>query len=163
MILVVMGVSGCGKSTVGAEAARQLGWVFQDADDYHSSENIAKMRQGIPLQDRDREGWLQTLADLIRNYEERQASMILACSALKQTYRDRLLISSAVKVVYLKGSQQVITQRLAGRPSHFMNPALLESQFQILEEPDEALVVNVEWSLAAQVEAIVTFVSRVRT
>ena len=163
MILVVMGVSGCGKSTVGAEAARQLGWVFQDADDYHSSENIAKMRQGIPLQDRDREGWLQTLADLIRNYEERQASMILACSALKQTYRDRLLISSAVKVVYLKGSQQVITQRLAGRPSHFMNPALLESQFQILEEPDEAQVVNVEWSLAAQVEAIVTFVSRVRT
>ncbi len=162
MILVVMGVSGCGKSTVGAEAARQLGWVFQDADDYHSSENIAKMRQGIPLQDRDREGWLQTLADLIRNYEERQASMILACSALKQTYRDRLLISSAVKVVYLKGSQQVIAQRLAGRPSHFMNPALLDSQFQILEEPDEALVVNVEWSLVAQVEAIVTFVSSVR-
>ncbi len=157
MILIVMGVSGCGKSTVGAAVAQKLTWEFQDADDYHPPQNIAKMAKGIPLQDSDRQGWLLTLAELIRKHEAQNKPLILACSALKQAYRDVLITSSEVKLVYLQGSLETIAQRLAGREGHFMNPTLLESQFAILEPPTDALVLNVALSLEAQVEAICAY------
>ena len=157
MILIVMGVSGCGKSTVGAAVAQKLNWEFQDADDYHPPQNIAKMSKGIPLQDADRQDWLLALAALVREHEEHKKPLILACSALKQAYRDVLITSSEVKLVYLQGSLETIAQRLAGREGHFMNPTLLESQFAILEPPTDALVLNVALSLEAQVEAICAY------
>ena len=157
MILIIMGVSGCGKSTVGAAVAQQLGWEFQDADDYHSPQNIAKMSQGIALQDSDREAWLLTLAAMIHDHEEKGKSLVLACSALKQAYRDVLITNPAVKLVYLEGSPDVIAKRLAGRDGHFMNPKLLESQFEILEPPEKAMVLNVVLTLETQVGAICAY------
>ncbi|NNM55193.1 MAG: gluconokinase [Spirochaetales bacterium] len=157
MILIVMGVSGCGKSTVGAAVAQKLNWEFQDADDYHPPQNIAKMRQGIPLQDSDREGWLLILAALIREHEELKKPLILACSALKQAYRQVLITGPEVKLVYLEGSLETIAKRLANREGHFMNPRLLESQFAILEPPSDALVLDVDLGLESQVEAICAY------
>lgn len=152
MIVLLMGVTGVGKTTVGRALATELAWQFVDADDFHSPENIAKMRAGIPLDDADRGPWLQTLRDNIEQWLQGRESVVLACSALKAAYRDMLAVSPEVKVVYLKASYEFVARNLAERHGHFMNPSLLRSQFDTLEEPADATVVNVE----APIEQIVT-------
>lgn len=136
MIVVVMGVTGSGKTTIGRQLAAKLGWSYFDADDFHPSANVEKMSGGEPLNDADRLPWLETLRDLIRDSLAREQNAVLACSALKRSYRDYLLRDERVKLVYLKGDRQLIQARLQERQGHYMDPALLDSQFDILEEPD---------------------------
>lgn len=135
MIIVLMGVSGSGKTTVGRLLARQLGWRYYEADEYHSRANVEKMRAGIPLDDDDRGPWLEALRELIRGCLARDESAVLACSALKESYREFLLIDERVALIYLKVDYEIIQQRLDHRRGHFMNPSLLRSQFDALEEP----------------------------
>lgn len=145
MFIVVMGVSGSGKTTVGSLLAHDLGWHFYDADDFHSAQNVAKMRAGIPLTDEDREDWLNALASLISDHLERSQPGVLACSALKQRYRDTLRVDPLrVKFVYLKGSEALIADRMHARAGHFMPPGLLASQLAALEEPADALTVEIQ-------------------
>ena len=147
MIVVLMGVTGSGKTTVGRVLAKELHWKFYDADDYHPAANIEKMKQGIPLTDEDRKPWLQTLAKLIEDTRNRGENIILACSALKHAYQEYLRHHlDAVRYVCLCGSEDVIQRRLAARKGHFMNPQLLPSQFEILEPPDDAIRVDVTGS-----------------
>lgn len=154
MILLVMGVSGCGKSTVGAALARALGWPFLDADDYHPPANVAKMAAGEPLTDDDRWPWLDRLADEMRAILGRGGHAVLACSALKEAYRARLARAGDVRVVYLAGDEPTIAARLAARQHRYMPPALLPSQFAALEAPADALTVDIRQPVAAQVDAI---------
>jgi gluconokinase len=142
MIIVLMGVTGAGKTTVGRVLAEQLGWTFYDADDFHSRWNIEKMRRGEPLTDEDRVAWLVSLEELIREALCSDSNIVLACSALKASYRAHLLIDARVWLVYLKGSRELIRERLTERRGHYMNPSLIESQFEILEEPQHAIVVE---------------------
>jgi len=146
MIIVLMGVSGSGKTTVGRLLSKELGWKYYEADDYHSSANVEKMRRGIPLDDADRRPWLETLRDLIRDCLEREENAVLTCSALKESYREFLLIDERVVLIYLKGSYELIRQRLAARRGHYMNPNLLDSQFDTLEEPAAATHVDISSS-----------------
>ncbi len=146
MHLVVMGVAGSGKSTVAELAAKKLGWEYVDADAYHPPENVAKMRRGEALNDADRAGWLAALADLLAERTADGRSVVLACSALKQTYRDRLAQGAPFRLAYLKGSRELLASRLAGRQNHFMNPGLLDSQLATLEEPSNALTLDVALS-----------------
>ena len=135
-----MGVTGCGKSTVGALLAKDCGWAFHDADDYHPAQNVAKMKRGAPLTDADRWPWLETLNALLLDSEAQDKSLALACSALRQVYRDRLARGCAsVRFVFLDGEPELIRARLATRRGHYMNPQLLDSQFAILERPQDAL------------------------
>jgi len=144
MILVLMGVSGCGKTTVGEILGKQLGWEFNDADDFHPPSNVAKMRAGHALTDDDRWPWLDRLNALLRASELDGKNTILACSALRQVYRDRLEQGCKdVRWFYLKGSFELIQSRLAARKGHYMNPALLQSQFATLEEPANAIVIDI--------------------
>jgi gluconokinase len=143
MIIVLMGVTGSGKTTVGKLLAAELGWTYYDADDFHSPANVEKMKRGIPLDDADRRPWLETLRKLIHDCLERSENCILACSALKSSYRDYLLLSDEVRLVYLRGSYDLIQQRLSDRRDHYMNPKLLRSQFEILEEPQGELAIDV--------------------
>lgn len=144
MFLIVMGVSGCGKSTIGKSLAEDLGWPFYDGDDFHPTENVAKMSQGIPLTDADRAGWLAALARLIRGSLQKGQSGVLACSALKQKYRDELTVDpNQVKFIYLKGDYALIKARMEARPGHYMKPGMLDSQFAALEEPTDALTVDI--------------------
>jgi gluconokinase len=145
MFVIVMGVSGCGKSTIGRLLAERLDCPFYDGDDFHPAANIAKMSQGIPLNDEDRAGWLAALADLIRSSLQKGESGVLACSALKQRYRDQLRVDDKqVKFVYLKGSYELIKARMLARPGHYMKPGMLDSQFATLEEPVDAVAVSIE-------------------
>ena len=144
MIILVMGVSGSGKTTIGTLLADALHWQFQDADGFHPAANIAKMRHGIPLSDADRLPWLLAMQHAIADWQHTGTDTILACSALKAEYRQRLSQSSSVKQVYLKGSFDLIQQRLNQRPGHYMKADLLQSQFDTLEEPDDALVINID-------------------
>lgn len=144
MVILLMGVTGAGKTTVGQQLARSLGWKFVDADDYHPPANVAKMGAGIPLDDADRAPWLAVLHEAIVEWLRTGANVVLACSALKRGYREQLLISPEVKLVYLKGTAKLIGERLAARHGHYMDPALLSSQFAALEEPERALAVNVD-------------------
>ncbi len=146
MVILLMGVAGSGKTTVGKTLAAELGWEFADGDDFHSPENVAKMHAGIALSDEDREPWLASLAKAIHEWIAARRNVVLACSALKETYRARLLISSEVKVVYLRGEYELIRRRLAQRREHYMNPELLRSQFDALEEPRNAVMVDVTQS-----------------
>ncbi|MCB1110226.1 MAG: gluconokinase [Chlamydiia bacterium] len=150
MIIVLMGVSGCGKTVIGEELSRELGIPFYDADDFHSEANKRKMKEGKALTDTDRKPWLKNLADFMQAHGE----MILACSALKHAYRRILRISSEVKFVYLKGAYPLIRSRLEARKGHFFNPELLDSQFATLEEPRHALVVDVALPIPKIVSAI---------
>lgn len=143
MVVILMGVTGSGKTTVGELLSQELGWQFCDADRLHPAQNVDKMRQGIPLTDADRVVWLETLRDVIRNYLKANEHAVIACSALKAMYREYLIVDKAVKLVYLKGDFQLIEKRLAERRGHFMNPALLPSQFDALEEPKDAVVVDI--------------------
>lgn len=135
MVIVVYGVSAVGKTTVGAMLAKELGWKFYDADDYHSAANKEKMHAGTPLTDADRQGWLESLRDLIKGSLAKNENAVLACSALKQKYRDVLTVSPEVKFVLLYSDYATIEKRINARPGHFMNPQLLKSQFDTLEMP----------------------------
>ncbi|WP_293423854.1 gluconokinase [Phreatobacter sp.] len=138
--LVVMGVSGSGKSTVGIEIARRLGWDFRDGDAFHPPSNVAKMRSGAPLTDDDRWPWLDAIAAEVAARENRGDHVVIACSALKRAYRDRLRASrAAIRFVHLAGSFELIDGRMQARQDHFMPASLLKSQFATLEplEPDE--------------------------
>ena len=146
-----MGVSGAGKSTIGEALARKLGWRFIDADDHHPAANVAKMAAGQPLDDEDRWPWLDRLNALVRTEED----AVLACSALKERYRKRLVRGiEEVAWVYLKGDIELIRSRLAGRRHRYMPASLLESQFAALEPPAEAITVDVSAEVAACVAAI---------
>jgi gluconokinase len=147
MIIILMGVSGCGKTTIGKQLAQELSWPFYDGDDFHPRANVEKMRSGIPLTDDDRDPWLATLKNLILEKLRANQPAILACSALKQKYRDRLQVDREnVRLVFLQGGFATIAERLAARTNHYMNPNLLASQFAALEEPHDALVVDIAQS-----------------
>jgi gluconokinase len=143
MILIIMGVAGSGKTTVGSLLAQELGWKFYDADDYHSEANRTKMSQGIPLTDEDRANWLATLRGLIEQSIHQNTSAVLACSALKNSYRDLLKINEQVKFVYLQGTYEQIKARLKNRTGHYMSAGMLDSQFQTLEEPENTLSIDI--------------------
>ena len=146
---LVMGVSGCGKSPLGKMLADQLGWSFYDADDFHPPENIQKMKAGIPLTDVDRLPWLERLSFLLRKEVVIGNHPVLACSALRQSYRDILLDGlSGFQIIYLKGDRELIASRMNSRPGHFMPTALLDSQFATLEEPCGSNVLEVDLQLA---------------
>ena len=152
MVIIVMGVTGAGKTTVGMELARSLGWPFHDADDFHPPANKAKMNAGIPLTDDDRWPWLRALRAVIEQSIAAQTSAVVTCSALKRAYRAVLSDGlTGVKYVHLTGDRRVLAARLADRRGHFMNPALLDSQIATLEAPDEALDVDVALTPADQV------------
>jgi gluconokinase len=154
MILILMGVSGSGKTVVGQMLSGALGWDFCDTDLLHSHANVEKMRRGIPLNDEERAPWLKAVRGRISEYLARQENAIIACSALKASYREFLIVSDAVKLVYLKGSFQLINERLQARSGHFFNPKLLQSQFDALEEPRDALIVDVAPSPRVIVDTI---------
>lgn len=143
MIIVVMGVTGAGKTTIGSLLADELGWAFYDADDFHPPANVEKMRRGAALNDSDRVPWLEKLRELVRSTLDSGSSAVLACSALKSSYREYLLIDERVKLVYLKADRALVEDRLSQRRGHYMNPLLLESQFATLEEPEEGINVCV--------------------
>ena len=137
-----MGVEGAGKTTIGSLLARELNFEFHDADSFHSAANIEKMRRGIPLTDADREPWLAALHEAIEQWLTHAKSVVLACSALKKSYRDRLVISPDVKLVYLKAPYEVILNRLKLRQGHYAGDKLLQSQFADLEEPTDAFIAD---------------------
>jgi len=143
MIVIVMGVVGAGKTTVGQLLAEQLGWEFADADQYHSAANVERIRRGIGLTDGDRAPWLQSLHDAIVQWIHRGQNVVLACSALKRSYRQELAAGPEVKFVYLKGSAPLIAERLRARRGHFANEQILNSQLLDLEEPAAALTVEI--------------------
>jgi gluconokinase len=145
---IVMGVSGSGKTQVGKTLAGQLGWDFYDADDFHPPENVAKMASGIPLTDADRAPWLATLHELISSCLIRNRPGVLACSALKEHYRRQLLEGNEhVQLIYLKGSYELIWSRMVVRKEHYMQPRMLQSQFDALEEPTNAWMIDVSKSV----------------
>src|SRR5258708_9853272 len=139
-----MGVAGTGKTTVGQLLGSELGWEFADGDDYHPAANVEKMRNGVPLSDADRGPWLEMLRGLIAGWIGAGKNAVLACSALKRAYRERLLVGPEVQVVYLRGTPQLLTQRLRARAGHFMTERMLESQLAALEEPEDAVVIDVD-------------------
>jgi gluconokinase len=144
MIVIVMGVSGSGKSTIGVRLAKAMGWDFADADWFHPPANIHKMSRGISLSEDDRKPWLETLHAQIRQWLTQDRSVVLACSALRASHRHLLMVDpSRMRLVYLKGSLDLLRGRLAGRPHHFMPKELLPSQMDILEEPSDAITVDV--------------------
>jgi len=155
MVIIVMGVSGCGKTTVGKRLSKKTGLPFFDADDFHPSENVRKMKSGQPLNDDDRHPWLENLSAKISEWN-RSGGAILACSALKKTYREILSSGEGeTEFVYLKGSKSVIFDRMKKRDGHYMPPELLDSQFETLEEPEEALTVSINQSPEIIVHEIV--------
>jgi gluconokinase len=135
VIVILFGVSGAGKTTIGKLLARKLGWGFIEADDFHPAANIEKMRNGRPLTDEDRWPWLERLREEIKRSVAAEENAVLACSALKRAYRDRLRVGDKVKFLFLCGDHAVIEKQLRSRGAHFMNPDLLQSQFDDLEKP----------------------------
>lgn len=150
-----MGVSGSGKSTLGYALAQQLGWDFFDADEFHSAVNIAKMAAGIPLRDSDRTPWLAALNERLLSSLKADRHAVLACSALKEKYRAELLAGMEnIAVIHLKGSYDLISSRMSMRAGHFMKSGMLQSQFSALEEPQDALVLDVAMSLEEMLDTI---------
>jgi gluconokinase len=137
VIVIIFGVSGAGKTTVGKLLAGELGWNFIEADDFHTAANIQKMRSGHPLTDEDRWPWLERLRKQIEQELATGENAVLACSALKRAYRDRLRVSEAVKFVFLHGDYALVEKQLRSRHGHFMNAALLQSQFDDLQDPQQ--------------------------
>ena len=153
---VVMGVSGSGKTTVGERLAERLGWSFLDADDFHPEANVEKMSRGESLNDSDRAPWLARLREVIGAHLEDGEPLILACSALKERYRERLRVDRRVGFIYLEGSFELIQARMNEREGHFMKTEMLESQFEALEEPDpgDALSVDISQSIDEVVKSL---------
>ena len=154
MIVIVMGVVGAGKTTIGQMLAGELNWEFFDADDFHAPSNVEKIRQGIPLTDADRAPWLASLREAITKWISEQRNAVLACSALKRSYRDELSVSPDVKFVYLKGSAALIADRLRSRHGHFADGQILASQFADLEEPESAIIGEISEMPAEIVEKV---------
>jgi gluconokinase len=151
-VVVLIGVSGSGKTTIGQALAQVLGWPFYDGDDFHPPENIAKMAAGHPLDDRDRQPWLERLGRLIHEHLAQDKSALLACSALKKDYRDQLRQGNpGLRFIYLEGDFDLIWERMAARPGHYMQASMLRSQFADLEPPgpEEALAVSIDQPVAA--------------
>lgn len=154
-LVLVMGVSGCGKSSVGQALAKRLGWRFVDADDYHPARNIEKMRAGLALNDEDRMPWLDRLNALLRHSAARGQPVVLACSALKQAYRSRLAGRlGRLSIVHLQGDFDTIAARLAARQHRYMPASLLRSQFDTLEPPADAISVDIRDDIARIVERL---------
>lgn len=143
MIVIVMGVVGSGKTTIGSLLAAELGWQFADADDFHPQSNVEKIRHGIPLSDADRQPWLERLRTEINHWIATDSNVVLACSALKRAYRRELEVGPQVRFVYLKGSASLIAGRLRSRHGHFADEKILASQFGDLEEPKDAITVEI--------------------
>lgn len=141
--VILMGVAGSGKTTVGEMLAARLGWAFYDADAFHPADNVAKMARGIPLTDSDREPWLAALAQLIDEHLQAGRSLVLACSALKARYRAQLARCASVTFVYLRGDFELIYARINQRQGHYMKAEMLRSQFEALEEPQGALTLDI--------------------
>ena len=161
--VVVMGVSGSGKSTVGAALADRLGWIFVDGDSLHPAANVAKMQAGQPLDDHDREPWLTAIAGQIDAWGRHRTPGVITCSALKRRYRDRIIGDRAdVRLIYLAGTREVIARRLSARHGHFMPASLLDSQFATLEPPEieeNAIAVDIDRPIISIVDRIVTSLS----
>lgn len=153
--IVIMGVSGSGKSTIGEAVADRLGWSFCDADDHHPESNVAKMSVGVPLTDEDREPWLTELLSVADGHRRRGESLVLVCSALKADFRRRLLAADDVELVYLRGDRELIAGRLKARRDHFMGAEMLASQFAALEEPTGAFVVDASEAIDTIADTIV--------
>jgi gluconokinase len=143
LIVILMGVTGAGKTTIGRLLAAKLGWEFADADDYHPVINREKMARGVALTDADRAPWLTALRAAILEWQAQRKNVVLACSALKREYREKLGLGAAERLVYLKGSRELIGRRLRARPGHFATEAILDDQFRTLEEPEDAITVDV--------------------
>lgn len=165
--IVVMGVAGCGKTRIGKGLARKLDLPFVEGDTYHSEANVAKMRDGIPLTDDDRRDWLEALATVLRTARERDAGVVVSCSALRRRYRDVLRGGSDdVRFVYLRGRPEVFRARLQARRGHFMPASLLDSQFATLEEPDadeRAIIMNTGSNPHRLIDLLANRFTRVRT
>ena len=160
MIVILMGVSGSGKTTVGRLLAEKLGWEFVDADTFHSPQNIAKMRHGEPLTDADRALWLAAVRTAMKDWTREHRNLVLACSALKSSYRDQIAGGLPdVKWVWLSGSFDVISARLSHRHGHFMPATLLRSQFDSLMPPTDAIVVSVDQAPEQVARAIQTILT----
>jgi len=151
-----MGVSGSGKTTLGQALAQKLGWDFFDADDFHPPENITKMAAGIPLSDSDRVPWLASLHEVLLSTLKANRHPVLACSALKEKYRAQLLDDvDRIEIIYLRGSYELIWSRMSTRAGHYMKPEMLKSQFNALEAPKDAFVLDVSVSLEDMIDKIV--------
>jgi carbohydrate kinase (thermoresistant glucokinase family) len=163
-IAVVMGVSGSGKTTIGRALAGRLGWGFQEGDELHPPENVAKMSAGQPLDDKDRAPWLAAIAACIDAWRRRGENGVVACSALKRSYRDVIIGSRReVRLIYLAGSRELIGQRMARRRGHFMPASLLDTQFAVLEPPgpeENAITVSVDEPVEKIVDRLVAELSR---
>jgi gluconokinase len=159
-VLIVMGVSGSGKSTIAARLAERLGWRFEDGDSFHPPANVAKMSAGHPLTDQDRLPWLQAIADEIDHIANADSHAVIACSALKRSYRDILVHGrDDVRLVYLRGDRALIAQRMAARKDHFMPPGLLDSQFATLEAPgddEDSVTVPIDLPVDGVVDNIIS-------
>jgi gluconokinase len=162
IVILLTGVSGSGKTSIGKLLAESLQWEFSDADSFHSTENIEKMGRGIPLSEVDRIPWLQDLQTAIKQWLEENKNVVLACSALKDSYRQFLIDECGtpkehrIKIVYLKGSYEVIQKRLEERQNHYMSEKLIDSQFDTLEEPINAISVDIAQPPSVIVEQIIT-------
>lgn len=158
MFIIFMGVAGCGKTTIGKMAAEALGVPFYEGDDYHPPENVDKMSRGIPLNDDDRAGWLAALANILREGIAKGESGVMSCSALKEKYRRQLRVDAdQVRFIYLKGSYDLIWARMEAREGHYMPAALLQSQFDALEEPKNVFTVDIAQSPEAILEEVLDY------
>ena len=153
-VLVIMGVAGSGKTTVGNKLAEELGWQFADADSFHPPTNVDKMRSGLPLHDADRWPWLEALKQLLQEWLRTGQHGILACSALKRSYREMLAIDEQIRFVYLKADYSLLQSRLSTRQGHFMKSTMLESQIEALEEPAHALYIDASQPIETIVRTI---------
>lgn len=149
-----MGIVGAGKTTVGQLLAQELGWRFADADDFHPAANVEKMRRGISLTDADRSPWLAALHNAITHWNAESEKVVLACSALKGAYRDELR-TGAVIFIYLKGSRELVLARLRARHGHFATESILNTQLEDLEEPEDAITVQIDQTPGAIVAEII--------
>jgi gluconokinase len=160
MVVLLMGVAGSGKTTIGRELAAELGWKFADADDFHPPANVAKMSAGIPLDDTDRAPWLAAIRLYIDARLAAGENAVVTCSALKEKHRAVLLNGTTdVKLVYLRGSRELLWSRISSRSGHFMKPAMLDSQLATLEEPTNALTIDIAQTPAQIIAAIRTAIA----